>query len=66
MKDERKEALIRKYSYAAQQAQAKEGKGPGGPGPGTRAGQGPYAGRETKGYGENNKKAAFLYPGRQI
>lgn len=29
MKEERKEALIRKYSYAAQQAQAKAGKGPG-------------------------------------
>ncbi len=31
MKEDRKEALIRKYSYAAQQNQAKTAKGPGRP-----------------------------------
>ncbi len=38
MKEDRKEALIRKYSYAAQQNQAKEAKGPGGPGRGRMPG----------------------------
>ena len=38
MKEDRKEALIRKYSYAAQQNQAKTAKGPGGPGRGRMPG----------------------------
>ena len=38
MKEDRKEALIRKYSYAAQQNQAKAAKGPGGPGGGRMPG----------------------------
>lgn len=38
MKEERKEALIRKYSYAAQQNQAKAAKGPGGHGRGRMPG----------------------------
>lgn len=38
MKEDRKEALIRKYSYAAQQNQAKAAKGPGGPGRGRMPG----------------------------
>ena len=35
MNEERKEALIRKYTYAAKQAEA-QGRGPGRGGPGTR------------------------------
>lgn len=41
MKEDRKEALIRKYSYAAQQNQAKAAKGPGGPGRGRMPGESP-------------------------
>ena len=39
MNEERKEALIRKYTYAAKQAEA-QGRGPGRGGPGTRGGRG--------------------------
>lgn len=56
MKDERKEALIRKYSYAAQQAQAKEGKGPGGPGPGHGPGRGRMPGGKPRDTGKTIKR----------
>ena len=39
MNEERKEALIRKYTYAAKQAEA-QGRVPGRGGPGTRGGRG--------------------------
>lgn len=56
MKEERKEALIRKYSYAAQQAQAKAGKGPGGPGPGPGPGRGRMPGGKPRDTGKTIKR----------
>ena len=58
MNEARKEALIRKYSYAAQQAGA-QGKGPGGPrpgGPGPGRGRGRMSGGKPKNAGKTIKR----------
>lgn len=58
MNEARKEALIRKYSYAAQQAGA-QGKGPGGPrpgGPGPGRGRGRMPGGKPKNAGKTIKR----------
>ncbi|MCI6705939.1 MULTISPECIES: ABC transporter ATP-binding protein [Eisenbergiella] len=58
MNEARKEALIRKYSYAAQQAGA-QGRGPGGPrtgGPGSGRGRGRMSGGKPKNAGKTIKR----------
>lgn len=57
MNEARKEALIRKYSYAAQQASVQKEKGPGGPGPGGPGrGRGRMPGGKPKNTGKTIKR----------